>query len=74
MILASKGQRNKILFATFALIINTFWKRATVDRYSIKIPQLKVHMIKRWLSAHTLWGMSIGGIRQYHVREWNPGC
>ena len=34
----------------------------------------KVHMIKRWLPAHTPWGMSTGGIRQYHVGEWNPWC
>ena len=52
---------------------HTFGKREpTVYRYDIKIPHYKVHMIKRWLPAHTLWGMSAGGIRQYHVGEWNP--
>jgi hypothetical protein len=65
--------QNERLFVTFAIrnLIFLELSQQFIGTTS-KFHNDQVHMIKRWLPAHTLWGMSAGGIRQYHVRAWNP--
>ena len=49
-----------------------FGKRATVFRYSIKLPQTTISVINEGCQLTPFRGVSIGGIRQYHAGCGNP--
>ena len=49
-----------------------FGKRATVFRYSIKLPQTTISVINEGCQLTPYRGVSIGGIRQYHAGCGNP--
>ena len=60
------------IIAIFALRIRSFVKRATVFRYSIKLPQTTISVINEGCQLTPYRGVSIGGIRQYHAGCGNP--
>ena len=60
------------IIAIFAFRIRSFGKRATVFRYSIKLPQTTISVINEGCQLTPYRGVSIGGIRQYHAGCGNP--